>query len=142
MALFLLVLVSVITTGTFMVRNHPNQNVYFNFIAGRETTRNFEADYWGLSYRQGLEYILEHDKRDSIPVFAINYPGRANLEILPPAERNRIVFTEPEGADYWLSNYRFPGEHDRYFRKDPPYDKVFWERRVKGKPVVGVYLLK
>jgi hypothetical protein len=142
MALLLLVLSSAVNIGAFMVRNHPNQNVYFNFIAGKETTRNFEADYWGLSYRQALEHILQEDERDSILVFAINYPGRANLEIFPPGERNRIVFTDPAGADYWISNYRFPGEHDRYFRKDPPYDRLFWERRVRGNAIVGVYLVK
>jgi hypothetical protein len=125
-----------------MIKYHPNQNVYFNFIAGKETTKNFEADYWGLSYRQALEYILEHDSRDTIPVFAVNYPGRANALILKPEQRRRLNYVEPEEADYWLSNYRFPGEHGRYFSSQPPYDEVFWEKRVRGNAIVGIYLVR
>lgn len=140
-AILLLTLWTLGSATIFMIRYHPNQNVYFNFIAGRETTRNFEADYWGLSYRQALEYILEHDGRDSIPVFSINYPGQANSLILPPEQRRRLIFTGPEQADYWISNFRFPGEHGRYFRQEPPYDHVLWEKKVKGNAVVGVYLL-
>lgn len=142
MLLFLLILLSLGGTGVFMITGHPHQNVYFNFLAGKQTTRDFEADYWGLSYRQALEHLVENDPRDSIRVFAINWPGQANAGILRPDQRRRLVFTTPDKADYWLSNYRFPGEHDRYFRHDPPYDRVFWEKRVNGNPVVGVYLLK
>jgi hypothetical protein len=142
MSLFMLVLASVISMTSFMIGHHPHQNVYFNRLAGKHTTRDFEGDYWGLSYRQALEYLVEHDTRDSILVFAINWPGRANADILRPEQRERLFFTDPEKADYWISNYRFPGEHDRYFRHDPPYDKVFWEKKVNGNPIVGVYLLK
>jgi len=140
--LFLAVTMTLGSVSVFMIKYHPNQNVYFNFIAGKETTKNFEADYWGLSYRQALEHILEHDSRDTIPVFAINYPGRANALILKPEQRKRLQYVEPEEADYWLSNYRFPGEHSRYFSSHPPYNEVFWEKRVRGNAIVGIYLTK
>jgi hypothetical protein len=140
--IFIFVIWSTTSTLHFMIKYHPHQNVYFNFLAGKETTKNFEADYWGLSYRQALEYLLEYDKRDSIPLYAINFPGMFNAQILPVEQRKRLNFVEQDEADYWLSNYRFPGEHDRYFRKDPPYDKVLWEKKVKGNPIVGIYLLE
>jgi hypothetical protein len=139
--LFIVVLWSIGATTFFMVKYHPHQNVYFNVIAGRETTKNFEADYWGLSYRQALQYLLKYDKRDSIPVFSINSPGRLNAQILAPDQRKRLIFVEPDKADYWLSNYRFPVEHGRYFRQEPPYDNVLWEKKVKGNAIVGIYLI-
>jgi len=143
LALFLAIVWTLASVTFFMVSNHPNQNVYFNFIAGKQTTKNFDADYWGLSYRQALEYILEVDERDSIPVFTVNYPGKANALILKPEQRRRLVYKDlPGEADYWLSNYRFPSEHDRYFRHDWPYDRPLWELMVKKNPIVGAYLLK
>jgi hypothetical protein len=140
--LFCAVAWTVSSSTFFMIKYHPHQNVYFNFLAGRETTKNFEADYWGLSYRQALEFLLEYDHRDSIPVFAINFPGSFNAQILPEDQRKRLKFVVSQEADYWLSNYRFPGEHNRYFRKEPPYSNVLWEKRVKGNAIVGVYLMK
>src|SRR3989338_7994559 len=51
----------------WMVRFHPLQYVYFS-IPSRYVEHNFELDYWGLSYRQGFEWILEHDTDRDIPV--------------------------------------------------------------------------
>jgi hypothetical protein len=47
-----------------MIVIHPFQQVYFNEITpkGDEYLRkNFEMDYWGLSYYQALDYILTND---------------------------------------------------------------------------------
>lgn len=35
-----------------MVKDHPHQNVYFNFFAGKNIETKFELDYWGLSNKQ------------------------------------------------------------------------------------------
>ncbi len=53
----------ILTTSYSMIRHHPFQNVYFNLLAGNDPGVNFELDYWGLSFRQGLEYIVKNDKR-------------------------------------------------------------------------------
>jgi hypothetical protein len=42
-----------------MIRIHPYQNVYFNDFAGKNIAENFEIDYWGVSYKEGLDFILE-----------------------------------------------------------------------------------
>jgi tetratricopeptide (TPR) repeat protein len=50
-------------TLIYMIRLHPNQNVYFNhLIAGgiQNASKNYETDYWGNSYKQGLEWIEEN----------------------------------------------------------------------------------
>ena len=31
---------------------------------------NFEGDYWGASMRQGLEWIMENDNRDSLTIIS------------------------------------------------------------------------
>ncbi|RZL14199.1 MAG: hypothetical protein EOO62_06110, partial [Hymenobacter sp.] len=42
---------------------HPLQNTYFNALAGRHVESRFEIDYWTGSYRQGLAWIVAHDRR-------------------------------------------------------------------------------
>jgi tetratricopeptide (TPR) repeat protein len=53
----------VIWTGVYMVRIHPNQVVYFNhLVAGgiQKASTCYETDYWGNSYKQGLDWIAEN----------------------------------------------------------------------------------
>jgi len=120
----------------FMLRYHPNQNVYFNLLAGetmREVKAKYELDYWGVSYRQGLEFILENDPSPEIRVAVANSPGRINAAILTEAQRKRLVFVrEPEEAQYFLTNYRY---HPR------PYDykdEVF-SVKIKDASILSVF---
>ena len=104
----------ILTPLNFMLNNHPYQNVYFNRLAGEDMARvkrHYELDYWGLSYKQGLEYILAGDPSDTIKVNVFNAPGEINARILPPEKAERLVYIKtPEEADYFLTNYRYHPE--------------------------------
>lgn len=92
--LVIVVLISLFPVGLFMVRYHPHQYVYFNLLAGRDmasAARKFETDYWGLSYKQGLEYLLKLNPSGQIKVLSNNLPGRLNTLILPRNDRRRII---------------------------------------------------
>lgn len=92
----------------WMIQSHPYQNMFFNLIERMSAKSQFEADYWGLSNKQALEYIVKSDPRPSIQV----YPGGLlNIDIaaqaLPPADRKRIKVTDSlTDFDYLLTNYR------------------------------------
>jgi hypothetical protein len=54
---------------------HPYEYVYFNrLVAGGQATASarFETDYWGLSYKEGLEWLREHYPRDAGRVTVAN----------------------------------------------------------------------
>jgi hypothetical protein len=93
-----------------LVMDHPHQNVYFNLYARtifKPITMNFDADYWGLSYRKGLEEILAKDTAPVIHVRVESDPGIFNLEMLKPEDRSRIEFHgDIHAADYWLAEFR------------------------------------
>ncbi len=80
-----------------MVQIHPYQNVYFNALVDRHTPEylrtQYEMDYWGTSYREGLEYLLEHYPDSPVRVYRKRYShADINSLILPATERRRIVF--------------------------------------------------
>jgi hypothetical protein len=54
-------LATVITIGD-SVRLHPFEHVYFNRISGGlpAAAGRYELDYWGLSYREGAEWLNEN----------------------------------------------------------------------------------
>jgi len=130
---------SFITTGHAMAKDHPYQNVYFNRLAGKdmkEIKKRFELDYWGLSYREALEYVLENDRGPVIDVFVANQPGKENAKILTSRERVRLNFVDrPEDAAYFLSNYR-------WHKEDYPYDDEFYSIEIDGAKIMVVYRLK
>ena len=107
--LFVLMIFSLSHTAIWMVTAHPFQNVYFNSLAGRDWKNHFEVDYWGLSNRQGLQYILDHDSRSVISVLGGGsatpiYNGLLMLR-LKDQSRLRVVDKEVE-ADYIVTNFR------------------------------------
>ena len=55
--------------ASWMVINHPLQNLYFNSLAGQNWNSSYEIDYWGLANRIALQKILKIDKGDSITIW-------------------------------------------------------------------------
>jgi hypothetical protein len=59
-----------------MVALHPYQTLFFNrAVAGglERASERFETDYWGASYREGIEAVLRHYRPwDRAPVKVAN----------------------------------------------------------------------
>ena len=52
-----------VVTIVDMVRLHPYQHIYFNrlFAGGlASAAANYETDYWGASYKEGIETLVRH----------------------------------------------------------------------------------
>ena len=87
----------------WIFKNHPNQNYYFNPIKKYFIKKNFDVDYWGLSERQALYFILENDKKKILKVSSIGKTWIAGSFImLEPNLKKRLKHVEPNDADYIL----------------------------------------
>lgn len=107
---FALVAFQFFSVGNFMVKSHPYQFTYYNFLAGptlNVARNNFLMDYWGLSYRQALENILAEDTSEHITVTAKNpYYLSENLKILTAEQRQRLTVVDyGQAADQFITNY-------------------------------------
>ena len=71
-----------------MFQYHPHQNVYFNFLAGKDVYKKYEVDYWGLSNRKFLENVALKEKNkvkiNHNPKLNFNYVNNVNLDIVYP----------------------------------------------------------
>jgi hypothetical protein len=138
-AMMLLVLLHGAVT---IVRYHPYQNVYFNALAGKDVESNFELDYWGLSFREGLDFILRVDPADKVRVAVSDYPGVVNSWMLSGEQRRRLQIVPLSDADWFLSNHRQP-DHFADFRAGRyPCVNEAYTVRVDGATLLGVYLLR
>ncbi len=123
-----IIVLSLLTTLFWMIRHHPFENVYFSVpgIAG-----SFEQDYWGASYKQGLEWIAANDTGIEIPVGFHNLPGEMNLWMLSKNDESRFKPT-PQNAKYFLTNYR-----DHYH--ESVEGKEVYVVTINGEKIMGVY---
>jgi hypothetical protein len=105
--LALLVVCSLAHTAWCMVSAHPYENVYFNYLAGAKDQigTRFEVDYWGTGCRKALERLSAIDPSDRILIVSGD-PMKDAALLLPPAIRERIVFTDANTATYGLAVMR------------------------------------
>ena len=134
-----------------IIKTHPNQSVYFNSFAGRDPMLSFEGDAWGTSYRQGLEWIVQNDERDSIMVSIHNSPGSRNRHMISINDRKRLHFQfismpnklEEIPGDYFITN--FYGEQLSLYLKAknsiPPLDEEVFSVNIDGMKILGLYNL-
>ncbi len=135
-----LTFLSIIFTVFFMVRNHPHQNVYFNLLAGSNIREKYDLDYWGLSYKQGLEYILTNDSSPKIFITSdhndMDLTPMLNFSIMPVKERGRLEYTfDIKSANYFITNFRW---HPKDYNIGTPVHKI----DVNGEKIMEVFKLK
>lgn len=116
-----------------MIRNHPLQYVYFS-VPSRWVEGKFELDYWGVSYRQGFEWLLDHDTSDLITVGVTGSPGWENVNILTQEQRRRLTLHKTFDTKYVLDNFRWHS----YNRSFPDETKIH-SVTVSGMEVLGIY---
>lgn len=138
--LFLLAL-TFLNSTFFMVKNHPFQQVYFNeafaFTPPEYLKDNYEMDYWGIGFKQALEYLLEIDDSSTIDVYLNWVKAESYAETFPPQLRKRINFVPKEEATYFVTNYRFhPQEYDEI------KDKKIHAIKVDGNTINAIFKLK
>jgi len=134
-AVILAVASGLAVTAVSMIQYHPYQNVYFNGLMDLDKESAFkdlDLDYWGLSYRKGLEYILKNDKDEAIKICVANPPGVYNADILHSDERKRLQYMErASGAKYFLTNHR-------WHREEYPYEE-YYTIKPGGVKIMTVY---
>ena len=96
-----------------MAQIHPNQHLYFNFLADRKTPERlrsrYTTDYHFMAMRQGYEHIL---RRAPASIINMKPQGKApspqqidlNVQILPAAARNRFTYDRRRDPDFYLAS--------------------------------------
>jgi hypothetical protein len=101
---------SLISTLYVIFILHPYQNIYFNSLTRnslKDIKKRFDMDYWGLTFFEGLQFLLSADSTNTIKVIAGTYPGELNSILLDNDEQKRLIFTDKlESSDYLITNYR------------------------------------
>ncbi len=132
----LLVAADVWFSVRFIVRNHPYEYVYFNPLAGGYTAaaRRFDFDYWGISQKQLLEYLLTMPVTGPARIAFDQTLPYATQEMIPKLVGRGITFTDSvSDADYYVTV-------NKDFREQAPRDfGILYQVTVEGATVSAVY---
>jgi len=137
----LLVFLGLLEPALFMAQWYPHYYVYFNALAGKdmqEAGQNFDLDYWGISYRQGWEYLLRNMHGD-IKADVASGGGTVNLHILSIRDRSRIYCDSLNGsAGFFIStHYGYEGgyPYEEYHSIMVGNAKILSIYRVEAEPI-------
>ena len=135
---------ALVTTAADVVRLHPNQEGYFNFLVDRRTPehvgRHWHLLYLNTQHRQAMEYLLARFPDSTLYLDGSQVRKmRRNRAILPAAARERILFTNPRFDEA-------PGRRANFYviansQEDPPTGPVVYTLRVYHSTVLQVYAL-
>jgi hypothetical protein len=133
------IIVFILLTILKIYKLHPYEQVYFNhFVSKKNENRrqSFEMDYWGLSYREALEYIIKNDNSPQIKICFANAAGPQNILYLSVDNQQRIIAVDKiKDANYFISNYR-------YHPDDYPYqNEIYSISRDKNK-LLSIFKIK
>lgn len=99
--------VELLLTVGRMVRMHPFEHVYFTFLTPTQAERLFERDYWGLSFRQGLQWLVQQHPTGLIPLDVSHVPPLENNKLLlPAADQQRLQLYPTAAGRYFITAYR------------------------------------
>lgn len=136
---FVMIIVGLGFNINTMVANHPHQHTFFNaFISKNKPEhirKSFEMDYYSISHRKAMEYILEFDKSEKISVYVVGRGPRFNRDIIPLPDRKRIEIAESiDYAKYYITSYRWhPGDFVEY------KDNKFLDIKVDNNTITSVF---
>ena len=128
-----------------MVRIHPYQQAYFNFLVDRETPGllgdQYPLEYWGTSYLDGLRWLTETYPDSHVHMsdsVSGHYPR--NRAFLPESVRQKIVL-KGEGetiGDFYMTNH-----FDNYASKSrvAVFAPIVHRREVYNNAVLSVAAL-
>ncbi|HRX49494.1 MAG TPA: hypothetical protein P5120_18370, partial [Spirochaetota bacterium] len=92
----------------WMTINHPYQYTFFNAIP-QNIESNFEKDYWSISMKDGMKYILNTDPSEKIVVKRSRGTAKHSRFMLDKESQKRLYVMPddsptPEQFDYFLYN--------------------------------------
>lgn len=88
----------------WIIRNHPFEYVYFSPVA-RNNPGDYSGDYWSVSSRALLEYIMENEPGRVLKInHAHSQAGSINRGLFPEETRDYIILTydQTDDVDYYI----------------------------------------
>jgi len=119
----------------FMVRYHPYESFYFNPLAGSKMSiikQRFTLDAWGMTAKDGLEYILATDPSKEITINFLDGTPRS-IFLLPASDQTRLNINTAAKPMYLINEYHF------FPNKKVPGASIYYSIKIGDTDILTVY---
>ena len=140
--IFIFIFFNLANSLFWTMKNHPHQYIFFNFLTKNYALKNFDLDWWGVSHKASLEYILKNTKKNKVKVFAEGFTSLKDTYLyLESSEKKRVVLTGIEEADYVIDSKmkRIRINNDMKGNND---FKLIYELNIDGQAINALYSRK
>jgi hypothetical protein len=140
-----LVAASFVLTIIDMAHLHPYQTLYFNRLFGgglEKAATQYETDYWGASYREGIEALIQRYRPDGpMPIKVANCAAAFQTEYWlsenPEAHRQFVSVKPTDDPDILIATNRYrcladPGRIMHIVERQSTPLLTIFERRPRG----------
>lgn len=133
----------VVVLCIIMVGNHPFNQVYFNSLVAHKEDhllKQYEMEYWGCGFMQGLEYLLKKHVNDNNDITicgnkAGKTPLEFNIRMLQERDRKRFKILPEEEATYKLTTFRLAQD-------EAPYPNVVYTIKRQNSTILCIYKMR
>ena len=134
-SIFLITFFSILINVFNLIKLHPYQNIYFNFLVEKKANSLFEIDYWGAGNAYAIKKILddrEHSKEISIRTASFTPLGYSKY-IINSEKLKNVNFSGNDALnqDYIFTNFIYEADPKflkKYFISEN-YEKFFTLKR-------------
>ncbi len=117
-----------------LIKLHPYQNIYFNFLFEKKANDLFEIDYWGLGNKEALEFIKKNENNNSINIRIASFSPIIYSDLILKESvigKSSIVGTTEQNLEYIFTNYIFDKnpKYEKKYSIPVNYDKIFTLKR-------------
>lgn len=133
-----LISTNIFLVGVQYIKLHPYEYVYFNEVVGglKGARGEFETDYWGASYKEAANWIIDHATREQ--PYVIGTCG--NQEAVISAFNLKNVEAHIEGiSDFSSNKYDYMICWERFNENKKVQGKIIYTVSREGVPLTYVY---
>jgi|TARA_B110000881_G_C18589133_1_gene526762 hypothetical protein len=145
--LIFLIIIQVLSNINFIIKSHPVQNIYFNFVSKPFILKKLPIDYWGLGNKKTIDFLLTKKDKFSIsnssftPLHYLNYSKLTNsaysdvVIFLGTEQRNKL------SSDFIFTNYYYnenPSNIEKF--KVPKNYKSYYKLIIDGILVNEIFV--
>ena len=140
--IFLLIFLNYIYLTYWNIKFHPFQNIYFNLISKKYSINNFDLDYWGISHKSSLQYIIKHNKNYPIKVASMSFSNleTAKLSLNKDLSSKIIIVHDLNDADFIINNY-MKRIRKNFTINNEKFEK-YHEILIENKPISTIFKKK
>ena len=121
------------------INNHPHQYIFFNLLVKKYAMNNFDLDWWGISHKSSIKYILNNDKSSKIKIYAIGFTSLRNSYLyLNEKDKSRVIISDYKNSNYIIDTKMKRIRVNYNLNKNKNF-KLIYQLKSENYPISSIY---